>query len=371
MKEKEIEKENNKRGTGGTRFLIHLFTAFLGILIFWLLGFMVRDIESLQGPEYALIESKHLDQSVIMRKERLEAQLAKMERLITSKHEEQRLTGDSSQNLQRTINQFLDLQKISIEKAISLSEADKENLSLSLKHFFESQRRYQELNKHLTELTSQKHRLDDEKRSVEQQIEEQTRPAHEEFRKLTQLHRLRLALYQLSILVPLLLIAGYLLIGKRRSIYFPFLLAFGAATLLKVGFVIHGYLPIRYFKYILTVTLIIVVARLLVHLVRIKAFPKPDLLMRQYREAYEQFLCPVCEYPIRIGPLKFLSWDRRTAYKILPQQKFTGKNEPYTCPSCGTGLFEQCPSCQQIRHALLIHCEHCGSKKVIPCTAQT
>lgn len=358
--------ETKTKGTWGIRFLIHLFTASLGILIFWLLGFMVKDIESIHGPEYAAIEGKHIDQSVMKRKERLEAQIAEVDRLITGKTEEQNLASDSSHNLQRTINQLLDLQKLSIEKAITLSEAEKENLSVSLKHFFESQKRYQKLNKNITGLTSQKLRLDHEKRKAEFLIEEQKRPARKEFERLSQLHRLRLALYQLSILIPFLLIASYLLIRKRRSIYFPFLLAFGAANMLKVGFVIHEYLPIRYFKYVLTVTLMIVIARLLVSLIRIRAYPKAGGLLKQYRDAYERFLCPVCDYPIRTGPRKFLYWTRRTVHTILPQREITGKEEAYTCPSCGTGLFEQCPSCQQIRHSLLTHCEHCGAKKMIP-----
>lgn len=358
-------KQNKAQGTWGIRFLIHLFTAALTILVFWLLGFLVKDIESMKGPDYAEIERRHIDQSVLMKKDLLEKQIAEKERLITNKREEQRLAGDSSLNLQRTINQLLELQKLSIQKAVSLTEAEKENLSVSLKHFLESQKKYQELNKSIADLTSQKLQLDDEKRRIDQQVEQQRKPAHEEFEGLARSHHLRLALYQLFILVPLLLIASYLSIRKRRSIYFPLLLAFGAATLLKVGFVIHEYLPSRYFKYVLTVTLMIVVARILVYLIRIIAFPKVDWLMRQYREAYERFLCPVCNYPIRVGPRKFLYWTRRTVHKILPQQEFVGKDEAYTCPSCGTGLFEQCPSCQQIRHSLLFHCDHCGAKKEI------
>ncbi|MEI8376785.1 MAG: hypothetical protein WCJ35_28555 [Planctomycetota bacterium] len=43
-------KTNASRGTWGTRQLIHLFTVVLGVLVFWLLGFLVEDIESIQGP---------------------------------------------------------------------------------------------------------------------------------------------------------------------------------------------------------------------------------------------------------------------------------------------------------------------------------
>jgi len=172
-----------------------------------------------------------------------------------------------------------------------------------------------------------------------------------------------LALYQLVVLVPLLLVAGYLVIRKKGSVYFALFLALGGATLIKVALVVHEYFPSRYFKYVLILALLAVVVRLLVYLIRLVAFPKIDWLVKQYREAYERFLCPVCEYPIRIGPRRFLYWTRRTVHKILPQGDTSYKIEPYTCPSCGTRLFEECPECHNVRHALLEHCAHCGAKK--------
>jgi len=40
-------------------------------------------------------------------------------------------------------------------------------------------------------------------------------------------------------------------------------------------------------------------------------------------------------------------------------------DEPYTCPSCATALYEKCPSCGATRHALLPSCEHCGAAKAV------
>lgn len=134
------------------------------MLIFWLLGFLVKGIESTKCPDYAEIERRHIDQSVLMKMALLEKQIAEQERLLANKREEQRLDGDSSQNFQRTINQLLELQNLSIQKAVSFTEAEKENLSVSLKHFLESQKKYQELNKSIADLTPQKLQLDNEKR---------------------------------------------------------------------------------------------------------------------------------------------------------------------------------------------------------------
>jgi hypothetical protein len=358
-------KENVKKGTWGVRFLIHLFTVTLGVLVFWLLGFVLEDIESIKGPDYAKVEIKYVDQLLVDKGKKINDQMHDLERMIADKHEQQHLVGDSSQNLRQTINQLIELQRLSLQKQVTLSESEKEHLSASLKQFLEDQKSYQDLNKSLLDLTTQKNALDIERQKLEQQLQQQRMQAQTEYNKLYETHRMKLALYQLLILIPLLLVAGYLVMKRRGNIYYPLFLAFGGATLLKVALVIHEYFPSQYTKYVLIILLLGVVASILVHFIKIVAFPKMDLLLRQYREAYERFLCPVCEYPIRTGPRKFLYWTRRTVNKILPQGDATGKDEPYTCPACGSVLFEHCTSCQKIRHSLLEHCEHCGAKKEV------
>ena len=151
---------------------------------------------------------------------------------------------------------------------------------------------------------------------------------------------IRLACLQLLILIPLLAAGALLIVKKRSSIYFPLFLGYGAATLLKVSLVIHEYFPSKYFKYVLILGLLIAVAKLLIYFIRAIAFPKAQWLTKQYREAYERFLCPICEYPIRTGPRKFLFWTRRTVNKIVLPKDST-KDESYACPACGTVLFEE------------------------------
>ncbi len=93
-----------------------------------------------------------------------------------------------------------------------------------------------------------------------------------------------------------------------------------------------------------------------------------SLYFKQYRQAYERFLCPVCEYPIRTGPRKYLYWTRRTVHKTALTG--TSSSAPdvdalYTCPACGTCLFEKCVSCESICHSLLPNCEHCGAERTL------
>lgn len=356
-------KQNVTRGTWGIRQLIRFCTVVFGVLFIWLLGFIVQDIKSIPGPDYYAIEKKYVASDLVDEKKQVETQIVDLERDIENKQEQQRLAGNSSRNLQRTIGQLLEMQKLSIEKEVALSESEKENLSISLEHFLASQTDYQQLNRDIADMTSSKLLLGDKLRRIERQLSEQRKPADKEYEALSESHRLRLAFYQLAILLPLLLVAGYLLVARRSSVYYPLLLAVGGATLLKVTLVVHEYFPTRYFKYVLIAALLAVVAGLLVYLIRTVAFPKREWLARQYREAYERFLCPICEYPIRTGPRKFLYWSRRTVHKVLPRGDGAGAEEAYTCPSCGTTVFEACPACGKVRHALLSNCEHCGAKK--------
>lgn len=346
------------------RFSIRIFTVILAILVYWVLGFLVEDIESIKGPQYEEIERKHVDQTLVIKEKNLTADIAEVDRSISNMREEMRIVGDSSQNLQKTITQMIELQKLSVQKSITLPETEQANLSESLFHFFETQKRYQGYSTELSALTDRKKSLEAEKSGVEKKIEQQRAPARKKYQGLREKHDLRIAAFQLLILIPLLAAGAFLTVKQRGSIYFPLFLGYGAAVLLKVSLVIHKYFPSRYFKYILVIGLLIAVVRLLVYFIRVVAFPKAVVLTKQYREAYERFLCPVCEYPIRTGPRKFLFWTRRTVNNIvLPKE--THEERPYSCPACGTVLFEECPECHGIRHALLPHCEHCSAEKEI------
>lgn len=352
-----------KRGTWGIRLLTHALTLALAVLGFWLLGFIMDDIESIPGPVYAEIEARHVDLAVVRSLEETNNRLSDLDRQINAAREQEQIVGAGSSNLQSTINQLIELQRLSLQEAVPLSDAEQQSLSATLNHFLENQKRYQELNQRLAELSAQKVEAEEERNRLTAKIEAQRIPAREEFNERVDAHRLRLAAYQLAILVPLLLAAGYALLRQRTGLYFPLVLAGGAAVLVKSALVMHEYFPARLFRYVLILALIAVVVRLLVYFIRAVAYPKAESLLKQYRESYERFLCPECDYPIRTGPRRYLYWTRRTVHKALPQRDAPAVEEPYTCPACGTTLFEPCSSCRKIRHTLLPHCEHCGAKR--------
>jgi predicted RNA-binding Zn-ribbon protein involved in translation (DUF1610 family) len=346
------------------RFAIHIFTVILAILVYWVLGFLVQDIESIKGPPYADTEKQHINQELLERGRQLGIGIAAADRAIAAKREEMRIVNDSSQNLQKTINQLIELQKLTVQKGGMQPEAEQASLAESMARFLESQRQYQTYNAELSALSENKRVLEAEKLEVEQELGVQRGSAREAFKQLQERHNLRLAALQLLILLPLLAVGAVLLFRKRESIYFPLILGFAAATLLKVSLVIHAYFPSRYFKYVLVLGLLAVVVKLLVTFIRMVARPQVQWLLNQYREAYERFLCPVCEYPIRMGPRRFLYWTRRSVGKVtLPQAPHA--EQPYTCPACGTRLFEICAECKQVRHALLPYCPHCHAEKAV------
>lgn len=353
------------KGTWMHRCAIWFFTIVLAVLVFWVLGFIVDDIRTMPGPDYAVIKANYLDEDLAGKQDALRQQIDQLTQRIGNKKQKQQVLGDSSRSLQQTINQLIQLRKLGLQKGLGFSETEQANFSRSLALFLSNQRKYQQLSQNISRLLDRKQALLHEQEQVERAITQQLAPAQAAFQHRLQTHRLHLAFWQLAILLPILVLAAVVVTRKRGSIYFPLYIAVAAAALVKVTFVIHQYFPTEYLKYILIGVLLIVVARLLIHFIRIIAFPKSEWLVRQYREAYERFLCPVCEYPIRTGPRRYLFWTRRTVNKIVVPRERSERDEVYTCPACGETLFEECASCHDVRHTLLPNCMHCGVEKPI------
>lgn len=362
--------KNISKGPWSHRFATVFFGILLSILFFWLLCFVVDDIGNLKGPQLQEVEKRHLDPVLVRRMDDLEKQIADINRKINDQKSRQALLRDSTSNSRQTMDQLLEMQRLSIQKNVKPTEAEQNALAESEALFLANQKRYQGLNEDIVRLSEAERGLQERKREIETNLAGQREEARHEFDSLLQKHHLKVACLQLLFLIPLLLISVYFFLKKRSSIYAPLIYASGLATLVKVALVIHEHFPTHYFKYILLLVSIAVVVRILIFLIRSIAFPKLEWLIKQYREAYERFFCPVCEYPIRKGPMKYRFWDRRSIRKLVPvEQPATAKDEPYTCPACGTMLYEECSSCHAVRHSLLPFCEQCGVEKDITATA--
>ena len=347
------------------RCAIWVFTILLSAFILWFLTFVLSDVRSIKGPQYNEIRNKHVDAGDIEKLDELNKSIVDSSREFENQKSARKIVGDSSRNLQQTINQLLELRKAGIEKNVSFSKTEQADFASSMKLFLAHQKEYQKMNSSISDLLKKQNKINEEKRKLEEKINHQLAPAEKEYALLNNRHKLKLACFQLALLLPLLIIAVFLIFHKRKSIYFSIILAFGIATLLKVFMVMNDYFPKRYFKYILILAVILTIVRILIYFIRLLAYPKTQWLVRQYREAYERFLCPICEYPIRTGPRRFLFWNRRTVKKLFVPATDNSQEKLYTCPSCGTMLHEECTSCHRIRHSLLPYCDHCGAEKTI------
>lgn len=356
---------NKSRGPWFHRFLIGLFTVLLTLLSVWLIGFVLDDIGTIEGPVYAEVEKTFLSRALLDDAKAAEEQLTELGRKLREQQGRQSLLRDSTSRYEQTMRQLVELQRLNVEKGITSDEATQKALAESVAFFLANQKTDQALNEDVTKLTEQVSALESRKRAIETQLETEREPARVEFQRLQHRHDRKLASFKLSFLLPLLAVAVLLFLKKRSSGYAPVLYATGAAVLWHTVLVIHEHFPTRYFKYIVLCALLAVVAYTLVTLLRMLRAPKQGWLLKQYREAHERFVCPVCEYPIRRGPLKYLFWTRRTIKRLaVPESPGGGKDEPYTCPSCGSRLFEECASCHAIRHSMLPYCDGCGAEKV-------
>ncbi len=357
------------RGPWSHRFWLWLFTIALGVLLYWLLGFVLDDIGSWPGPDYHEFEAQRLDRKVVQEEEALAGQLRAIQRRIEDKSEEQRSLRDSTDNSQRTMNQLLEFQRLNLQRDVKPSAEEQQALAESEQLFLANQKHYQILNEELVKLNAESRGLEAKREANEQRLSELREPIRRAYEQLMRRHALLLGGFKLAFLLPILVIAAVLFVRGRQGRFAPLVYALGAAALVRLMLVMHEYFPARYFKYVLILSAIAAVVWVLVYLVRMLAHPKRDWLLRQYREAYEAFLCPICTYPIRRGPLKYLTWTRRSIKNLVPAATSAANDEPYVCPACSTRLYEKCQQCGAVRPSLLPSCQQCGH--VLPAQVTT
>jgi predicted RNA-binding Zn-ribbon protein involved in translation (DUF1610 family) len=360
-----IEAQKNK-GPWRHRVLVGVFTVLFSLLIFWLLDFAVGDIGNIPGPKREDVEKRFLSQDLINQRDDIDKQIGDIDRNISAERERQSLLRDSTSRYEATLTQLLGLQRANAQKGVSTGQGQQQALAQSVSLFLSNQQKDQALYEDILKLTEQQRQLNERRRGIEQRLDEQRKRANDELDRLQRLHARKLAALKLLLLLPLL--AGSLLViaKKRSGIYAPLVYGAGIAILAQTSLVIHECFPTRYFKYVLLSAAIFAVAYTLIWLLRMVRSPKLSLLLKQYRDAYEAFFCPVCDYPIRRGPRRFLFWTRRTVGKIVfPAEREQSNEETYSCPACGSRLFEQCTRCGGIRHSLLPYCEKCGSEKAL------
>jgi len=358
-----MEIKRKAKGSWGVQFFIVALGITLGVLFFWLLSFVEGDIGTMKGPDWNKIRSQYVTQELDGRKKSLSKEVETLKRKIQMQNEQQQLLSSSTRSLQNTINQLLSIQKESLAKNVEFSEKSKHTLQQSQAAFLENQQKYQDYNKQIAELTQKQRNKEDELTAVNETIKNKEKDARKEYNTLREKHRLKLAFLKLAFLVPVFLVLSFVFMKYRASAYWPLVWAGFVAAFIKIAFVVHDYFPSEYFKYIALLVIIAIVLRILIYLIRLIVAPKKNLLLKQYQQLYDKYLCPVCTKPIRTGPLRYIGGLHKKARVPAGQATEAMQQQPYTCPSCGTGLYDKCDNCGNIRHTLLPYCEHCGAEK--------
>jgi hypothetical protein len=349
------------KGTWGQRFGIYFFSLLFGVLVFWLLGFITRDIGSLRGPDRARVDADYVGSELLAQEAALKEALARIKASMRNKQDDQAIIQRSTSSLQNTINQLLSIEKRAMERGEIGSQQDKQTLAQSQTRFMENQAQYLALNQELAELTTQQHEAEGKLTLLSKQLREQRDSARREYDQLWRAHRLKLAALKLGVMIPIFLALAWLFWKQRSASYGPIVCAAFIAAFGRVTLIVHEYFPREYFKYIALLVIMGIVLRILVYLIQRLAAPKQDLVVKQHRQSYDRGICPVCSKPIRMGALRYMATHKRTGLVLAGPGIEAIKQEAYTCPACGTGLYEKCKQCQGVRHSLLPFCEHCGA----------
>lgn len=352
------------KGTFWVRFSILLLAIVFGLLIFWSAGFLLDDIRVIKMPDRQAFFKEHIDGSMKKQLEDLETRLQDLEHKHNLISQQRGFIKDSSGSLKITVDNLFRLKNRDQQL---ISDAQFGQVLATLDKIIKIQDEFKETAERYLKTTNERFVLKKEIRALKKRIETQRQNVQKLFSEKMHRHRIRTTFVKMAFLLPLVLVCTILLVKKRNSIYRLIYFSAAIAIYIKTSLVIHDNFPSRYFKYILTIAMLALVGWGFAWLIRRLVKPKVETLLKQYRQAYERFLCPVCEYPIKTGPRKYLYWTRRTVHKtaLTATQETKDTDEPYTCPACGTSLFEKCESCGNVCHSLLPSCLHCGNKKPI------
>lgn len=163
--------------------------------------------------------------------------------------------------------------------------------------------------------------------------------------------QLRVFLYRLALTLPLLVIAGWLFVKKRKSAYWPFVWGFIFFALFAFFVELVPYLPSYggYVRYLVGIVVTVLVGRSAInglnrYLAKQKVAEQLPDTERRKELSYDLALarlakgvCPGCERGVDL---------KNTAVDF--------------CPHCGISLFDHCGHCQSRKNSFAKFCHCCG-----------
>lgn len=163
-------------------------------------------------------------------------------------------------------------------------------------------------------------------------------------------------LYRLALTLPLLGLAGWLFVKKRKTQYWPFVWGFIYFALFAFFVELVPYLPSYggYVRYIVGILITVIIGRQAIislnkYLEKQKLAEQMPDLQRREELSYDTALarlaksvCPGCE---RSVDLKDVTND--------------------FCPHCGIGLHDYCQKCESRKNAFVKFCHRCGTSATV------
>ena len=163
---------------------------------------------------------------------------------------------------------------------------------------------------------------------------------------------LRVFLYRLALTLPLLAIAGWLFVKKRKTSYWPFVWGFIIFALFAFFVELVPYLPSYggYVRYVVGIVVTVLVGRQAI--VSLNRYLEKQKLAEQLPDAQRR---------------EELSYDTaltRLSKGVCPgcERAVDFKNaEIDFCPHCGIGLFDHCVKCATRKSTFARFCHACGT----------
>lgn len=169
-----------------------------------------------------------------------------------------------------------------------------------------------------------------------------------EYRKV----ELRVFLYRLALTLPLLLVAGWLFVKKRKGAYWPFVWGFIIFALFGFFVELVPYLPSYggYVRYVVGIVMTMLVGRYAI--VALNRYLEKQKLAEQMPDQQRRSDLSYDVALTRIGKSVCPGCERKVDFKDTANDY---------CPHCGIGLHDQCGQCKTRKSAFAKFCHSCGT----------
>lgn len=363
----EIKKLFIVQGTRRQRWMMYFLTFLLAYLVHAATSALLSDFTVIPQPNVEQYNKKYLSKETTEQVDKLGEQLTQVNEQLNQAIARRQRLQENAATLKKTIDLLTAQTLANKQSGAQLSPDEVNAKATSLNLFLENQKQDQELGQSIITLTNQQQLVNEQHENAKKALEKQRLPATEEYDKAMEHYRFKVAMMQSGAICLLLIIATLFLLKSQQSKLKLIAIGVFLGIFLQALDTFYLYFPLFYFKYLVMAFLIGLTIHGLRSAIHFAQSNQVEVLLKRYRDAYTCFLCPMCEFPIRRGPMTFAYWTRRSLVNCrIESQHSAADDEPYTCPVCSTNLFKKCKKCQKTRYGLLPACQHCGDQEALP-----